>query len=320
MDKYQRGAIVGVERENERDENYKSTKNPQIDSSRTGNNYHVIKAEGSYLKCINARIKELTQKRKIKDDAVLMCSFILGSDGEFFDGLSTQQTYEFFNDVARFFADRYGYENILSAVVHLDETTPHMHLNLIPIFENRLCAKNLFDRYELRDLQSAFHENVGRKWGLKRGKIGSTAKHLETAEFKAKKIIESAEQQAEETKKQARQQAEDYLQGIHSAIEAESIKPIPKKKKQAEEEIKTLRTENAAYKEHLKIKNEDTGNLFHLLQAAERKNRGNDAAFNMVADMLSAYPDEFDALLKKSRAKKNPTMPSNFNQSSKGGK
>ncbi len=156
-----------------------------------------------------------------------------------------------------------------------------MHLNLIPVFEDRLCAKKLFDRYELRDLQSSFHENIGRKWGLKRGKIGSTAKHLETVEFKAKKIIEGAEQQAEETTKQARQQVEDYLQGIHSAVEAESNKPVPKKKKQAEEEIRTLRTENAAYKKHLRIKNEDSGNLFQLLQAAERKNKGNDAAFNI---------------------------------------
>lgn len=126
MDKYKGNDIVGVERENERDENYKSTKNPQIDNSRTGNNYHVVKTEGSYLKCINARIKELAQKRKIKDDAVLMCSFILGSDGEFFDGLSTQQIREFFKDVTCFFADRYGYENILSAVkVEGEEKSAH---------------------------------------------------------------------------------------------------------------------------------------------------------------------------------------------------
>lgn len=218
------------------------------------------------------------------------------------------------------FAERYGEENIISAIVHIDETNPHMHLNLIPVLNGRLCSKQLFDRKALRELQSDFHEKVGKKWGLKRGKIGSTAEHLETAEFKAKNIIEGAEQQADETKKQARQQAEDYLQGIHSAIEAETNKPIPKKKKQAEEEIKTLRTENAAYKEHLKIKNEDACNLFQLLQAAERKNKGNDAAFNMVADMLSAYPDEFDALLKKSRAKKNPSTPFKSNQSGKGGK
>lgn len=157
--------------------------------------------EGTYKKNINARLKELAPKRKIKDDAVLMCSFILGSDKEFFDGLSTREMHEFFRDITYFFAERYGDYNILSAVVHLDETTPHMHLNLIPVFEGRLCAKKLFDRVELRELQSDFHEKVGKKWGLKRGKIGSTAKHLETTEFKAKKIIEGAEQQAEETKK-----------------------------------------------------------------------------------------------------------------------
>ncbi len=320
MDKYQRNTIVGVERENERDENYKSTKNPQIDNNRTSANYHVMKTEGSYIKRINARIKELAPKRKIKDDAVLMCSFILGSDKEFFDSLTTQQMHEFFHDVTDFFENRYGTENILSAVVHLDETTPHMHLNLIPVFEGRLCAKRLFDRVELQSLQSDFHENVGRKWGLKRGKIGSTAKHLETTEFKAKKIIEGAEQQAEETKKQARQQAEDYLQGIHSSVEAENINPVPKKRKQTEEEIKTLRTENAAYKEHLKIKNEDTSNLFKLLQEAEKKNKHNDIAIKVVTDMMAAYPDEFNALLEKSREKKKPIIPFNSSQSDKGGK
>lgn len=313
MDKYQRKDIVAVERENERDENYKSTKNPQIDSSRTYNNYHVRKTEGSYLKSINKRLKELEQKRKIKDDAVLMCSFILGSGREFFDGLSALEMRQFFYDVTVFFANRYGKENILSTVVHLDETTPHMHLNLIHVFEGRLCAKKLFDRVKLRSLQSDFHETVGKKWGLQRGKIGSTAKHLKTVEFKAKKIIEGAEQQADKTKMQARQQVEDYLQSIHSVVDRESNKPISKKKKQTEEEIKTLRVENAAYKEHLKIKNEDTSSLFKQLQEAERKNKGNDKAFKMVADMITAYPNEFDELLRKSREKKNPSTPFKVN-------
>ncbi len=322
MDKYHREDVVGIERENERDENYSSKKNPQIDHARTSNNYHIIRRSETYLSYIDKRITELAPKRKIKGDAVLINSFILGSDGQFFSALSLEQQKEFFRDCVMCFAERYGEENIISAVVHMDETNPHIHLNLIPVLNGRLCSKQLFDRKALRELQTDFHEKVGKKWGLKRGKIGSTAEHLETAEFKAKKIIEGAEQQAEETTRQARQQAEDYLQGIHSAVEAEGNKPVPKKKKQAEEEIRTLRTENAAYKEHLRIKNEDTGNLFQLLQAAERKNRGNDAAFNMVADMLSAYPDEFDALLKKSRAKKNPptSFNGNRNSSGKGGK
>ena len=84
MDKYHRADVIGIERENERDENYKSTKNPQIDGTRTGENYHIIERSDTYLAYIDIRIKELAPKRKIKDDAVLINSFILGSDGEFF--------------------------------------------------------------------------------------------------------------------------------------------------------------------------------------------------------------------------------------------
>lgn len=163
MDKYHRADVIGIERENERDESYKSTKNPQIDSTRTSENYHIIERSDTYLAYIDNRIKELAPKRKIKDDAVLINSFILGSDGEFFIGLSPYQQQDFFFDCTKFFADRYGAENIISAVVHNDETTPHLHLNLIPVLDGRLCSKQLFDRKALRALQTDFHEAVGKK-------------------------------------------------------------------------------------------------------------------------------------------------------------
>lgn len=91
MDKYHRQDVVGIERENERDENYNATRNPQIDKTRTDGNYHIIERDCSYLTYINQRIKELAPKRKIKDDAVLINSFILGSDKDFFDGLSQEE-------------------------------------------------------------------------------------------------------------------------------------------------------------------------------------------------------------------------------------
>ena len=62
-----------------------------------------------------------------------MNSFVVGSDKAFFDSLPKMQQYSFFSDCAKFFEERYGEENVISAVVHLDETTPHMQLNLIPI-------------------------------------------------------------------------------------------------------------------------------------------------------------------------------------------
>ena len=152
MEKYKRGDIVGIERENERDENYKSMKNPQIDKSRTHLNYHTLPYEKKYLSFIDERIKKLAPKRKIKDDAVLITFFILGSDKEFFDGISPEAQKQFFDDCTEFFAEHYGKENVVSAVVHLDESTPHLHFNLMPVTDGRLCAKELFDRAALREL------------------------------------------------------------------------------------------------------------------------------------------------------------------------
>ncbi len=202
MEKYKRADVVGIERENERDENYKSTRNPQIDKSKTSLNYHTMPYEKKYLAFIDERIKQLSPKRKVKDDAVLITSFILGSDKEFFDGLTAEQQKQFFADCTDFFSERYGKENVVSAVVHLDESTPHLHFNLMPVTDGRLCAKELFDRTALRDLQTDFYEAVGKKYGLKRGKEGSTAKHLDTVAYKTKKMTEAAEakiREAEET-------------------------------------------------------------------------------------------------------------------------
>ena len=100
-----------------------------------------------------------------------MNSFVVGSDKTFFDKLSKMQRYMFFEDCTKFFAERYGKENIISAVVHLDETTPHMHLNLMPITsDRRLCSKQLFDKPQLQKLQTDFYEEVGKRYGLQRGK------------------------------------------------------------------------------------------------------------------------------------------------------
>lgn len=201
MEKYKRQEVTPVEKENGRDENYEAT-NPQIDSSRTSQNYHIINPHGSYFDFINARLATLSLKRKVRSDAVFMNSFVIGSDGEFFNTLPPWHHREFFEDCVRFFADRFGAENIISAVVHMDETTPHLHLNLVPIINGKLCSKDIYDKAKLSILQTEFWQSVGKKYGLLRGKEGSTAKHLDTAEYKAKKIIESAESYAENVKRQ----------------------------------------------------------------------------------------------------------------------
>lgn len=78
MKKLKRQSVGNVERENERDETYEA-KNPNIDSARTRNNYHIVAAPKSYLDFINARIASLCLKRKVRSDAIYMNTFVLGS-------------------------------------------------------------------------------------------------------------------------------------------------------------------------------------------------------------------------------------------------
>ena len=347
MEKYHKTDIAPVEQENERDETYRAS-NPQIDCNRTSGNYHIVKRQRNYTQFINDKIEALDSPTKVRKDAVLMCSFVVGSDGAFFKNLSLQGQQQFFVDCTRFFAERYGEGNIISAVVHMDETTPHLHLNLIPIAGGRLCAKKLFDRKALTALQTDLHREVGAKWNLQRGKEGSQAKHLDTAEFKAKKIVEQAHgiasdiiaeadqdaarkvkiaqihadgivASAEQAAEKAKQHAQEYLDGIVQSIEAERSKPTPKRKRQAEEEIALLRTENVALRQSKAIADRDRSDLFEKLQKAERRAKGKEQAFGMVSDMLAAYPAEFDALLNKSREKNSaPSFKSNGND--RGGK
>ena len=141
MEKYHKPDVCPIEKENERDENYKAD-NPQIDSERTLNNFHTVMRDESYTDYINQRLKE--NDLKPRKDAVLMCSFVIGSDGEFFESLTETEERKFFYDATNYFANKYGRENIISAVVHNDETTPHLHLNLMPLASERLCAKDFY--------------------------------------------------------------------------------------------------------------------------------------------------------------------------------
>ena len=293
MEKYKRADIVGIERENERDENYKSTRNPQIDKSKTRLNYHTMPYEKKYLSFIDERIKRLSPKRKIKDDAVLITSFILGSDKEFFDGISPEAQKRFFDDCTEFFAERYGKENVVSAVVHLDESTPHLHFNLMPVTGGRLCAKELFDRSALRELQTDFYEVVGKKYGLKRGKEGSTAKHLDTVAFKTKKMTEAAEAKIREAEKA--QTAAKPVKELLESYESAKSEKIPFSGKKKETEIIALRMKNSELEKQNNVLAKDNGDLYSELKRKEKTATVNEGAVKLLEKLLEYAPEELAA-------------------------
>ncbi len=301
MEKYKRADVVGIERENERDENYKSTRNPQIDKSKTRLNYHTVPYEKKYLSFIDERIKQLSPKRKTKDDAVLITSFILGSDKEFFDRITAEQQKQFFADCTDFFSERYGKENVVSAVVHLDESTPHLHFNLMPVTNGRLCAKELFDQTALRDLQTDFHEAVGKKYGLERGKEGSMAKHLDTVAYKTKKMTETAEAKIREAE-EAQATAKPVKELLESYESANSEK-IPFSGKKKETEIIALRTKNRELQRKNDILAKDNGDLYAELKKQEKTTTTNEGAVKLLKTLLEYAPEELAAAKQAANAR-----------------
>ena len=280
MEKYHKQDVAPIEKENERDENYEAS-NTQIDTERTRNNYRFTPYLGkTYTEFISGRIKELgLSPRK---DAVVMNSFVLGSDKQFFDGLSKVEQYNFFSDCYKFFANRYGEENVIAAVVHNDETTPHMHLNLMPVTKDgRLCSKQLFDKPQLQQLQTDFYEAVGKRWGLQRGKEGSQKKHLSTAEFKAKKIIEQAEAIREESQVYA------------DALEEAKGGDISRKRGRLQEQVIALTAENKDLTARLDKSMGETLEYARESETLQKEKDNNSQYTNVGKELARTNPTEY---------------------------
>ena len=186
MQKIKAGGLRGIQSHNQRERESRS--NPDIDYSRSADNYDL---QNEHNISYNQRVNEIiadgrTSDRAVRKDAVVMCNFVVTSDKGFFDGLTDDKQAQFFRDSREWFANRYGGKNIVHATVHLDETTPHMHLGLVPITaDGRLSAKDIFTKKEMADIQTDFARDIGQKYGLQRGVEGSDRTHLSETQFKA---------------------------------------------------------------------------------------------------------------------------------------
>lgn len=189
MQKFKMRDVKGIQIHNQREK--ESHTNHDIESERTYLNYDLHNdGHIDYLKTVKDKIEQNVEtNRAIRKDAVVMCEFVVTSDREFFDVLDMvdpAQQKVFFKEAYSFLKDRYGEENIVHAAVHLDEKTPHMHVGMIPVTEeNKLSAKQIFNRKELVSLQDDFHAYMVEKgFYLERG-ISSDKKHVEMRKLKA---------------------------------------------------------------------------------------------------------------------------------------
>lgn len=191
MMKIKSGAVGGIQSHNNREHEPKT--NPDVDMSRSEDNYDLISCD-NYKRSIKEKMSNLVESsRAVRKDAVVVCNFIVTSDNETMDALGADRQREFFQDSVKWFSDRYGADRVLNATVHMDETTPHLHIGVMPITQDgRLSAKAIFTKTEMKAIQTEFAHDVGEKYGLERGVEGSERTHLSEARFKEQKALEMA--------------------------------------------------------------------------------------------------------------------------------
>lgn len=191
MMKIKSGAVGGIQSHNNREHEPKT--NPDVDMSRSEDNYDLIPCD-NYKRSIKEKLSNLVESsRAVRKDAVVVCNFIVTSDNETMEALGADHQREFFRDSVKWFSDRYGADRVLNATVHMDETTPHLHIGVMPITQDgRLSAKVIFTKTEMKAIQTEFARDVGEKYGLERGVEGSERTHLSEARFKEQKALEMA--------------------------------------------------------------------------------------------------------------------------------
>ena len=195
--KYKRENLKGIFRHNER--RNKNYSNENIDKEKSYLNYSLKSPQYSYEKEFD-RIKEkYNLKGQIKTVSNIACEYIITSDHDYFEGIGEEETKRFFGTAYKFVSEYkdLGEQYIMSAKVHMDEQTPHMHLVFLPVvhttdkkgisIDKLACSEFWKAKDSYRQLQDAFYKYmVENGFNLQRGlpKEETGREHYSIEEYK----------------------------------------------------------------------------------------------------------------------------------------
>ena len=171
--KYKGPEIGHIESHNERTKE-KYASNPDIDTSRSHLNFHLVSPERKYRAEAEKQIAEAGCRTR--SDSVRVVEALVTASPEFFKGKKKSEVKAYFTVALDFIQKHQSKDTIISAVVHMDEKTPHMHLCFVPLTEDkRLSAKEIVgNKKKLTWWQDEFWKHmVGKYPGLERGESAS---------------------------------------------------------------------------------------------------------------------------------------------------
>lgn len=282
------------------DRRSKGHSNKDIDPTRTHLNFYCKKNELTYIKEFDKIKKAYDLKSTIRSNSIIMCEMMITSDNAFFDKIGLEETKRYFKESYKFVCNynNLGERNIISATVHLDETTPHMHLVYIPVIHikdkegndiDKICCRDFWKgRDSYRKLQNAFHKYITSKgFDLERGlPIEETgAKHEKIEDLKkltnfenTKKVLDTIKLELPETPN-----INDIklIKLNREKVENAIIKP-------KDDKIMEL------YQENLKLHNE-LSKQANLVKVAEKYQKERDKILADVENIKTEYKEkEFD--------------------------
>jgi len=195
--KYKRENLKGIFRHNER--RNKNYSNDNIDKERSYLNYSIKQPKYSYEKEFDRIKEEYNLKGQIKTVSNIACEYIITSDRQFFETIGEEETKRYFETAYQFVTEykNLGEQYIISAKVHMDEETPHMHLIFLPVvhtkdkkgndIEKLACSEFWKAKDSYRQLQDAFYNYMtSHNFELERGipKEESGRVHMDLSEYK----------------------------------------------------------------------------------------------------------------------------------------
>ena len=171
--KYKGPEIGHIESHNERTKE-KYASNPDVDTSRSHLNFHLVTPQRKYRAEAEKQIAEAGCRTR--SDSVRVVEALVTASPEFFKGKKKGEIKAYFQEALDFIREHQDPKTIISAVVHMDEKTPHMHLCFVPLTEDkRLSAKEIVgNKKKLTQWQDRFWEHMVKKYpDLERGESAS---------------------------------------------------------------------------------------------------------------------------------------------------
>lgn len=186
---YKKGSVGALQRHNFREN--ETYGNVEIDCERTKDNI-ILKSPDISQYQDTKKIIEERAVNQVRVTSIWQSEFIISSSNSFFRFLPVEEQKRFFQEAYNYLCKEFGEENVVSAVIHFDETTPHMHFDFVPMTEdNKLSRKEVMTKARLGNIQDKMPKYMQEKgFDVERGcktsdlALKDRPRHIDSKEYK----------------------------------------------------------------------------------------------------------------------------------------